>query len=145
MSVEGLERLTGRLRESFRQQTLMRTFAATLDVHTEGSVTVTVPSAQGLLQQHGFIHAGVVAAALDTACGYAAISVQGEGAEVLTAEYKVNFLAPARGSEVVAYSSVVKVGRTLLVCRGEARCDGTVVAIITATMVPVDPTGRPSK
>ena len=135
--------LEERLMVSFGRQTLMSTLAATLSVHGVGAVTVRVPAAPTLLQQHGFLHAGVIAAALDTACGYAAISTQPVGREVLTAEYKINLLAPARGSMLEATAETVRVGRTLIVCRGEASSDGETVAVMQATMVPVNDSGRP--
>lgn len=132
-----------RLKASFGRQTLMTTLAATLSVHSVGAVTVTVPAASTLLQQHGFLHAGVIAAALDTACGYAAISTQPADREVLTAEYKINLLTPARGLSLEAHAETVRVGRTLIVCRGEAMSDGRAVAVMQATMVPVNGSGRP--
>lgn len=135
--------LAERLMASFGRQTMMSTLAATLSLTRIGSVTVTVPAAPGLLQQHGFLHGGVIATALDTACGYAAISTQPVGHEVLTAEYKINLLEPARGRLLEADAETVRVGSTLIVCRGEARSDGRTVAVMQATMVPVGDSGRP--
>ena len=75
--------------------------------------------------QHGFVHAGIVSAVLDSACGYAAFSVMPPEAAVLTATYTINLLAPAAGQRFVMTGEVVRAGRTLVVCRGEATADGT--------------------
>ena len=92
-----------------------------------------------LSQQHGFLHAGVVVAALDTACGYAALTLMPDDAEVLTVELKVNLLAPATGERIVAEGEVVRAGGTLTVCRGDAYAEQgserAHVATMLATMV----------
>jgi uncharacterized protein (TIGR00369 family) len=74
-------------------------------------------------QQHGFLHAGAVASVLDSACGYAAYSVMPPDAEVLTVTYTINLLAPAAGQRFTMTGQVVRAGRTLVVCRGEAFAD----------------------
>jgi uncharacterized protein (TIGR00369 family) len=78
-----------------------------------------MPYAQGVSQQHGFFHGGVVGALADTASGYAAISVIGDEESALTAEYKINLLAPADGERLIAKGSIIKAGRTLIVCQSE--------------------------
>ena len=92
-----------------------------------------------LSQQHGFLHAGVVVAALDSACGYAALTLLSDDAEVLTLEPKVNLLAPASGDRIVAEGEVVRAGGTLAICRGDAYAEQGIerahVATMLATMV----------
>lgn len=92
-----------------------------------------------LTQQHGFVHAGVVASALDSACGYAAFSLMPPDAAVLTAEYKINLLRPAEAERFVIKGWVVKPGKTLTVSHGEAVPDdgGGAVAVMTATLMTV--------
>ena len=87
-------------------------------------------------QQHGFMHAGAIAAVLDSACGYAAFTVMTPDAAVLTAAYTINLLAPAAGQRFVMTGEVVRAGRTLVVCRGEAAVDGatTPFAVMQATL-----------
>ena len=90
-----------------------------------------------LTQQHGFVHAGVLTAAMDSACGYAAFSLMPPEAEVLTVEFKVNLINPARASSLLAKAWVVKNGRTLSVCQAEVvpADGGRAVAMMTATMM----------
>lgn len=108
-----------RVRASFGRQRLMSTIGARLVRVAAGEVEIEAPFAEGLTQQHGFLHAGIVTALVDSACGYSALSVAPPGAEVLTVEYKVNFLAPAQGERIVARGRVVRSGRTITVCSGE--------------------------
>lgn len=86
-----------RVHESFALQGIMQTLGARLGLVAPGSVDIALDWAPGLTQQHGFLHAGVVSAALDSACGYAAFTLMPADAEVLTIEFKINLLAPARG------------------------------------------------
>lgn len=104
-----------RIRDSFERQDFMSTIGAELVSVSSGSVEVGLLVRPGLLQQHGFVHAGVVSAIADTAAGYAAMSVLSEGVEVVTAEFKINLLAPARGERLVARSRVIRSGRQLTV------------------------------
>ncbi|TWG85242.1 uncharacterized protein (TIGR00369 family) [Cupriavidus gilardii J11] len=104
---------------SFSRQGLMRTFGATLTRVARGEVEIAMPWAESVTQQHGFFHGGVVGALADSACGYAALSVVGEGEAGLTAEYKINLLSPAQGEQLIAVGRVVKPGRTLIVAQGD--------------------------
>lgn len=97
----------------------MATIGARLVRVDAGEIEIRVPYRAGLTQQHGFLHAGVVAAALDSACGYAAFSLMPEGVGVLSVEFKTNLLAPARGSELVARGRVIRAGRTVTVCQAD--------------------------
>lgn len=112
--------LEKRVRDSFGRQAFMRTLGAHLDEVGDGRTTIRLPRDPALGQQHGYLHGGALIAVLDSACGYAALSVAPPGSEVLTAELKVNLLAPAGGAAVMAVGRVVRAGRTLCVCQGDA-------------------------
>ena len=131
--------VAARVHASFARQAAMATLGAELAEVASGRVTIALPIEPRLSQQDGFLHAGVVVAALDSACGYAALTLMPDDAEVLTVELKVNLLAPASGDSLVAEGKVVRAGRTLTVCRGEAyaeqRAERVHVATMLATMV----------
>ncbi|MGL5115867.1 MAG: PaaI family thioesterase [Beijerinckiaceae bacterium] len=128
-----------RISESFARQTIMSTLGATLAEVEAGRVVIALAHAPHICQQHGFLHAGVVSTILDSACGYAGLSLMPEGSAVLTAEFKINLLTPAKGQRFLAEGRVVKAGRTLTIAQGEVvAIDGqkrTTVAIMTATLV----------
>ena len=109
-----------RVRDSFVQQGAMHTLGAQLGHLAPGEVDIELDWAPGLTQQHGFLHAGVVATALDSACGYAAFSLMPADVEVLSIEFKINLLAPARGTHFRMEGRVLKPGRTISVCEGRA-------------------------
>ena len=121
----------------------MATLGARLARVGPGEVEIRLPFAPELGQQHGVLHAGAVTAVVDSACGYAALTLMPPGTAVLSVEFKVNLLAPAAGREFEATGRVVRAGRTLTVCAGEvvALRDGggepEVVALIQATMIAV--------
>lgn len=127
------------VRDSFAAQQLMATIGARLTGVAAGEVEIRVPYRRDLTQQHGFLHAGVVTSALDSACGYAALSLTEESVGMLTVEFKTNLLAPARGEELIARSRVLRSGRSIAVCQAEAAmiADGaeTSVAIMLATIM----------
>ncbi|WP_297599506.1 PaaI family thioesterase [Mycobacterium sp.] len=131
-----------RVRESFARQGLMATFGAELRSVEPGSVEIEVPFVPGLTQQDGFFHAGVGIAVLDSACGYAAFTLMARGKAVLTVELKVNLLAPAIGDRLRAQGEVLRPGRNLTVCRGDAYAvtgdDSKHVATILATMTAIE-------
>ena len=108
------------IRESFEKQRLMQTFGAMLVSIALGEVVIELPKREDLTQQHGYLHAGVITAVIDSACGYAALSLMPPDNEVLSAEYKINLLSPADGEKLIAKGLVIKPGRKLYVCRGEA-------------------------
>ena len=91
-----------------------------------------------LTQQHGFLHAGVITTVLDSACGYAALTLMPDQAEVLTVEFKSNFLNPARGKLFRFEGEVIKAGRTLMVCQGKAYGDDVLVSTMQATMMVIE-------
>lgn len=109
-----------RVRESFARQAAMDTLGATLAEVAPGRVVITLPWAAHLTQQHGFLHAGMVSTALDSACGYAGFSLMPADAAVLTIEFKINLLAPAQGESFRMVGSVIKPGRTVTVAEGHA-------------------------
>jgi uncharacterized protein (TIGR00369 family) len=98
----------------------MHTIGATVTKVEAGLVEISVRNREDLTQQHGFMHAGVVAAILDSACGYAAFTLMPADAAVLSVEFKVNLLAPARGEVVIAHATVKRPGRNITVCTGDA-------------------------
>ncbi|MGP4019734.1 PaaI family thioesterase [Saccharopolyspora sp. 5N708] len=130
-----------RVRESFARQGLMATFAAELRSIKPGAVEIEVPFSPGLTQQDEFFHAGVGIAILDSACGYSAFTLMAPGMRVLTVELKVNLLAPAVGDYLQARGEVVRPGRNLTVCRGDAYAvsggESKQVATILTTMIGV--------
>jgi len=109
-----------RVRESFERQGAMQTLGASLGLLEPGAVDIELDWAQALTQQHGFLHAGMVAAALDSACGYAAFTLMPADAAVLTIEFKINLLAPAQGERFRMEGRVLKPGRTITVSEGRA-------------------------
>jgi uncharacterized protein (TIGR00369 family) len=124
-----------RVRASFARQGAMATLGAELADISSGRVEIALPIKPHLSQQDGFLHAGIVVAALDSACGYAALTLMPHDAEVLTVELKVNLLAPAGGHSLVAEGEVVRAGRTLTVCRGEAHAEQGAERVHVATML----------
>lgn len=130
-----------KVRESFHRQTAMLTIGATLELVTPGAVEIHLPYDARLTQQNGYLHAGIVTMIVDSACGYAAFTLSPAGSNVLTVEYKANFMAPARGESFVATGRVLKAGKTLTVCQGEVRAAGsdTVIAAMLATIMILRP------
>ena len=98
----------------------MRLIGAELTRISHGTVEIELPFDEKLTQQHGFVHAGILTAGMDSACGYAAFSLMPADAAVLTVEFKTNLLAPAKGDKFLFRSRVLKPGRTLTVCEGQA-------------------------
>ncbi|HYJ80261.1 MAG TPA: PaaI family thioesterase [Longimicrobiaceae bacterium] len=108
-----------RVRDSFARQAAMRTIGAELAHVAAGEVDIRLPFRADLTQQHGFLHAGIVAAVADSACGYAALTLMPADAGVVSVEFKVNLLAPAAGDAFVARARVTRSGRTLSVCTAD--------------------------
>jgi uncharacterized protein (TIGR00369 family) len=131
-----------RIRSSFARMQTMATFGASLQAVRKGEVEIALPFTDALVQQHGFIHAGVLATIADTACGYAALTLMPNEAAVLTTEFKINLLSPARGDRFVATGRVVRAGRKLMVCLGEVFAEAgderKQIALMTASMMVVD-------
>lgn len=135
-----------RTRASFARQPAMATIGIAIEEVAPGRVVLSMPYRADLAQQHGFQHAGIVATGLDTACGYAAFTLMPADAGVLTIEFKVNLLAPARGPQLTFEGTVTKPGRTISVVDGrawESAAEGAerkLVATMTATLMTI--TGR---
>ncbi|HWV91432.1 MAG TPA: PaaI family thioesterase [Burkholderiales bacterium] len=124
-----------RIRASFGRQKAMGLIGASLKVVEPGQVEVALPYRDDLTQQKGFIHGGIIGMIADTACGYAAYSLMPADCSLVTVEYKINILAPARAS-LVARGEVVRAGRTLTVTRGEVYSeDGKHVASMQQTLM----------
>ncbi|MGB9738986.1 MAG: thioesterase [Chloroflexus aggregans] len=127
-----------RVRASFARQGLMHALNAAIEHIRPGELSITIPFNPAYGQQHGYVHGGVIASLLDSACGYAALTLMPADREVLTVEFKVNFVSPAQGSRFVATGRVIRSGRTFSVCTGEAvAINGdrrTTIAIMQATM-----------
>ena len=121
---EPAEAMVARVRDSLMRQGMMATLGVELTAIERGRVEMALRYDERFTQQHGFLHAGAVASVLDSACGYAAYSVMPPEAEVLTVTYTINLLAPAAGQRFAVTGQVVRAGRTLVVCRGEAFADG---------------------
>lgn len=108
-----------RVKDSFAKQRLMQTIGAQLEEVELGRVAIRLPFRDDLTQQHGFLHAGTIAAVADSACGYAALTLMPADAAVLSIEFKVNMLAPAKGDSIVARAEVIRPGRNIMVCRAD--------------------------
>lgn len=109
-----------RVRASFAAQAFMTTLGARLERIAPGEVVISMPYRADLTQQHGYLHAGAITTIGDSACGYAALTLMEPGSGVLSVEFKVNLVAPARGSLFTARARVLRAGRTLTACpRGE--------------------------
>ena len=131
-----------RVRSSFARQKAMTTIGAELTMVTPGVIEIEMPHSEALTQQHGFLHAGIISTALDSACGYAAYSLMPPDAAVLTIEFKVNLLAPGKGQRFLFRGAVTKPGRTIIVADGQAYAfdgdgEAKLIATMTGTMMTV--------
>ena len=131
-----------RSKRSFDRQAVMKTLGLRLNAVGPGTVEMEMVYREELTQQHGFLHAGIVSTALDSACGYAAFSLMPADAAVLTIEFKINLLAPAAGERFLFRADVTKPGRTITVADGRAfavAADGRekLIATMTATIMAV--------
>jgi uncharacterized protein (TIGR00369 family) len=128
-----------RVRASFANQGVMKLIGAEVAQVVPGEVEIQFPFRFDLTQQDGFLHAGIMTAVVDTACGYAAFTLMPAQSGVLTVEYKMNFLAPAKGEKFIARGRVLKPGKIITVCTGEVFAisgEATkLVATINATMM----------
>lgn len=130
-----------RVRASFARQSLMSTIGASLRAVAHGAVVIDLHPTAGLLQQHGYLHAGITTSIADSACGYAASTMMRAETDVLSVEFKVNLLAPAAGDWFQARGRVIRSGRTLTVCQGDVFAmtgdDERHVATMLATLMAV--------
>ncbi len=141
MSDIGSEDVHERIRQSFARQGAMETLGAELTRISQGVVEIELPFDVKLTQQHGILHAGVISAALDSACSYAAYTVVAPDASLLTIEFKVNLLSPGRGDRFLFRGEITKPGSTIIVAdgRGYAVGDGPakLIASMTSTLMVV--------
>lgn len=128
-----------RVRDSFDLQKVMHTLGIGIADLSPGHLVLEMAHSDSLTQQHGFLHAGIVSTALDSACGYAAFSLMPADAAVLTVEFKINLLNPADGERFRFVADVVKPGRTLTICEARAYAlkgpDEKLVATMTGTLM----------
>src|SRR5690349_4362810 len=121
--------------QSFNQQTIMTLIGAELTRVDPGVIEITLPYRADLAQQHGYLHAGIVTTIADSACGYAAYSLMPPNSEVLSVEFKVNLLRPAKGQEFLAIAEVLKPGRSLTVVRADVFANPNGERALVATML----------
>ena len=128
-----------RVRASFARQGAMRTIGASIGALSAGYCAIELQPRPELSQQHGYVHAGIVAALVDSAGGYAGFTLFPADSSVLTVEFKLNLLAPAQGEQIVAEGFVVKSGRTLTITRGEVHAVAggrrTLIALMQQTLM----------
>ena len=136
-----------RVRASFERQKAMQLIGARLAGIAPGTCAIELPYRADLTQQHGYIHAGIVSAIADSAGGYAGFTLFPADSSVLTVEYKLNLLAPAAGERLVAEAEVVKVGKTLVITRGEVHAmragASTLCALMQQTLMVM--AGKPDR
>ncbi len=123
-----------KIRQSFARQSVMNLIGAELTKVEPGVIEVTLPYRSELTQQHGYVHAGIITTIADSACGYAAYSLMPANSEVLSVEFKVNLLRPARGEMFLARADVIKAGRTLTVVRADVFALSSNTRELIATM-----------
>jgi len=128
--------------ESFERQGLMKALNAKLISVEKGEVKISCEFSENLTQQHGYFHAGVPTSIVDSACGYAALTMANENAEVLTIEFKMNFLKPAKTNKLIAIGKVLQSGKTLTVCDGFVydETETKLIAKMTATIITITST-----
>ena len=131
-----------RVRESFARQQVMSLIGARMVNVGPGLCEIEISARQDLTQQDGFIHAGIVTTILDSSCGYAAYTLMPADSRVLSVEFKVNLLAPAKGEIIRAIAQVKRAGRTLTVCSADAFADEILCATMLATMMCLEPTKK---
>lgn len=131
-----------RIAASFARQGALALIGAELQEVQPGEVTIALPIRPDLCQHHGYVHAGIVTTIVDTACGYAAMSLLPAGSTIVSIEFKLNLLAPATGTALVARGQVKRAGRTIIVCTGDVFAqsndrDERLVATMLGTMMPL--------
>ena len=120
--------------ETFNQQRAMKTLGISIARMEPGEVDLAMAYSPDFTQQNGFVHAGIITAGLDNACGIAAFTLMPAGSDILTVEFKTNLLAPARGERFAFRATVVKPGRTLTFCEARAYAAQDSVETLVATM-----------
>ena len=130
-----------KVEDSFALQQAMQTIGCSIKSVEPGRIELQFPYDKKLTQQHGFIHAGILATVMDSACGYAAFSLMPENAAVLSVEFKINLMSPAKGDYFTAIGEVIKQGRTITVCEAKAYAKednkSKLISHMTGTMMAV--------
>ncbi len=128
-----------KIRENFNKQGFMHTLGAELLLIEEGKVIIQCSFNNGLSQQNNFFHAGVLTSIVDSACGYAAYTMMPDHSDVLTVEFKINFLKPAKAGKILAIGKVIQAGKKLVVCEGIVtdEKEEVVFAKMTATLMTI--------
>ncbi len=146
-----LDAIRKRVNDSFHKQTIMSTIGASIESIDVGEVVIKLPFGEGISQQDGFVHAGVITTIVDSACGYAAMTLMPAEARVLTIEFKSNFASPAIGDEFIAKGTVKKAGNTIMITTGEVyahtantsdfnqKNEGKLVSLMQASMMVLHP------
>ena len=146
-----LEAMRTRIKDSFQKQTIMSTIGASIVTVESGEVVIRLPFREDISQQDGFVHAGVITTILDSACGYAAMTLMPAEARVLTIEFKSNFASAAIGDEFIARGTVKKSGNTIMITMGEVHTynnisedkngqqEGKLVSLMQASMMVLHP------
>jgi uncharacterized protein (TIGR00369 family) len=141
---DGVEAFEKKVRDSFGRQLFMSTLGADMVSVDRGSVEIRFPFNSKLTQQSGFVHGGALTSIMDSACGYAALSVAPEDAEVLAVEFKVNFLTPAVGDSFIARGFVKRAGKRIAVCAADTFAvragEEKLIATMLATIMNMDST-----
>ena len=136
-----INKITERVTRSFESQSMMKTLGATIHKVEKGKVTIVAPIHSSTLQHHGYAHAGLTFSIGDSAAGYSALTMMNDDQEVMTAEIKINLLAPADGEVMRAEGGVVKHGKRLIVVTSEIYSlkygKKKLIAIMQGTMIPV--------
>ena len=136
-----INKITERVTRSFESQSMMKTLGATIHKVEKGKVTIVAPIHPSTLQHHGYAHAGLTFSIGDSAAGYSALTMMQDDQEVMTAEIKINLLAPADGEILKAEGRVLKNGKRLIVVTSEIHSlkdrEKKLVAIMQGTMIPV--------
>jgi uncharacterized protein (TIGR00369 family) len=128
-----------KIKQSFDKQGLMKTLGAQLIEVEKGKVKITCEFSEALSQQHGFFHAGVMTSIADSACGYAALTLMPLEKDVLSVEFKINFLKPAKTTKIIATGTVLQSGKNLTICEGYVfdETETKLLAKMTATLIAV--------
>jgi uncharacterized protein (TIGR00369 family) len=104
-----------RIRTSFGTQGFLRHIDARIEDIAPGRCVIVAGFRTELAQQNGYFHGGLIGTIADAAGACAAATLIESREYVLTAEYKINFLAPAKAPQLKAVGEVARAGRTLTV------------------------------
>lgn len=128
-------------KKSFNKQGFMKTLGAKIVAIETGMVKISCNRNEGLTQQHGFFHAGVITSIADVACGYAALTTMPEGSEVLSVEFKTNLMRPADAEKIIATGKVIKTGKNLVFCEANItdEKEEQIFATLQGTMFCIQP------